>query len=477
MIPANHSAAAAGHPDSAEAALAYLSAGGGETVRRPLLEAFVDRARRCCSSSSGTRRSPSSWRTTPTTTPSFQVRGRSVDRCFRHPSILRCSGTGRSACGSSTFPSMSPSCSAASTRRRPASRRQRSGGHAGRALVGALLRGCLDHGVRVVTGVRGAAAPHRRRGRHRCLGVERNGRMGVPRREGRRARVRRLRVGPRSRHTVLPCVRAGAGDSRCRRGRSPDGDGDGRGPRRDGRSLVVADDPSARRALRRSYPFAHGREPALLPAVLRGERIGRRFTKRRRATTTSGATSWQSTRNGRVPRTARRGSCSTPCTGGPTARVRGPGRPRPGLARTLPRFWALAGHHGIDPDGLDTTVAAFNQYRGRAKTPSSTAARAYALSKGDRSQDGVFRTLGPVETLPSTRWSSTRERLAPVAAPSRTRVAACWMCGTHPSPGCSPAATSPRRQPGCSIPAPAGRSVPRSRSAISRAELPRRRAT
>ena len=79
----------------------------------------------------------------------------------------------------------------------------------------------------------------------------------------------------------------------------------------------------------------------------------------------------------------------------------GPGDPDPDWLAPFPTLEALALHHGIDPAGLVATVAEFNADVARGHDPRfHRGASRYALSKGDRAHEGIERTLGPIVEPP-----------------------------------------------------------------------------
>jgi len=154
-IPANHRAAAAGCADTAEAALAYLHAGGGDALNAPLLEAFV---------ASG----PTMLRFLEERAPMTFYIANDTDY---HPELPGARRVGRSVLPSPFDPTplaawaervrgvdlpLDVAEALGSLNPAPAGDDERSSERwtRGRALVGALLHGCLEHGVRVLTGHR-----------------------------------------------------------------------------------------------------------------------------------------------------------------------------------------------------------------------------------------------------------------------------------------------------------------------------------
>ncbi len=79
----------------------------------------------------------------------------------------------------------------------------------------------------------------------------------------------------------------------------------------------------------------------------------------------------------------------------------GPAAEDPEWLRPFPTLDALAVAHGIDPVGLVATVAEFNADVARGEDRRFHRGKSrYVLSKGDRAQEGLARTLGPIELPP-----------------------------------------------------------------------------
>lgn len=79
----------------------------------------------------------------------------------------------------------------------------------------------------------------------------------------------------------------------------------------------------------------------------------------------------------------------------------GPDDPDPNWLRPFATPEALAAAHGIDADGLRETLRVWNEDVARGRDRAfGRGESAYALSKGDRAQTGLARTLGPIDTPP-----------------------------------------------------------------------------
>ena len=79
----------------------------------------------------------------------------------------------------------------------------------------------------------------------------------------------------------------------------------------------------------------------------------------------------------------------------------GPDDPDPRWLVPFSDLSALARHYGIDGEALVATIATFNEHAAAGRDPEfHRGESAYALSKGDRTKEGVFRTLGPVSEPP-----------------------------------------------------------------------------
>jgi hypothetical protein len=407
-IAANHCAAAAGCDDSPGASLAYLCAGGGDTVDRPLLEAFVASGAEVLRQIEA--HSPARFYLANDTDyhpelPGALIRGHSVLPAPFDPAAL---GTWANlvrrvdvaldvaeALGSVNPPEEAPSVTGPSP---PEERWAR-----GRALVGALLQGCLERGVRVRTDCR---ARQLATADGAVVGVD------VATRDG------ELRFGAR-RGVILASggfewdsdlVRRFLPASLEAPGTSPGAEGDGlRMAMAVGAGLGSMAEawwsPMIRVPGERFEGEAYSRmavSQRLYPRSIVVNTSGRRFGNE--------ALSYHDVGRQLMAIDAERGRCGnrpawlvfdaayrrtygTACVG--------PADPDPAWLVAFDDLRGLAHHHGIDADGLVATVAAFNEHAAAGRDPDfQRGESAYSLSKGDRSAAGVFRTLGPIAEAP-----------------------------------------------------------------------------
>jgi succinate dehydrogenase/fumarate reductase flavoprotein subunit len=406
-IAANHCAAAAGFDDSPEAALAYLCDGGGETVNRPLLEVFVASGASVLRELE--RHSPITFYLANDTDyhpelPGGMRVGRSVLPAPFDPAplgpwarLIRSVDMPldiAEALGSLNPPEAAPSAARSSDSGERWTR--------GRALVGSLLCACLDRGVRVLTG-------HRARRLQTTAGavtgveavaggdVRIAARRGVVLASGGFEWDRDLMA-----HFLPGMVEAP--------GTAPGAEGDGlRMAMAVGAGLGSMSEawwsPMLRVPGERFEGEVYSRmvvSQRLYPRSLVVNASGRRFGNEAKSyhdvgrdlmTIDSGRGRGANQPAWLVYDAAYRHSYGTACIG--------PADPDPPWLRPFDDLRQLADHHGIDADGLAATVSLFNRHAENGVDPEyHRGESAYALSKGDRTKDGVFRTLGPVADPP-----------------------------------------------------------------------------
>lgn len=403
-IPANHCAAAAGCPDSAAEALAYLCAGGGERVRRAHLEVFVD---------SG----PRMLRFVEQHSAVQFVLGNDTDY---HPELPGGKDRGRSLIPAPFDPvrlgSLAPQvrhvdlpvdvAEAYGSVNPP--REQPSGNGPtpwtrGRALVGGLVAGCVDLDVRFVTGARVRELLVEG---GRVCGVRVETDEGARTLTARRAVV--LASGGFEWDTDL--VASFLAASIPAPGSPPSMEGDGlRMAVALGAALGSMSEawwsPMIQVPGERYDGHVHSRmvvSQRLYPRSIVVNRSGQRFTNEAKSYHDVGRDlmaidsedgvcanrpAWL------VYDAVYRRSYGTACIG--------PDDEDPEWLTPFPTLDALALHHGIDPARLVATVEEFNADVAQGYDPRfHRGASRYALSKGDRAQEGIERTLGPIAEPP-----------------------------------------------------------------------------
>lgn len=81
--------------------------------------------------------------------------------------------------------------------------------------------------------------------------------------------------------------------------------------------------------------------------------------------------------------------------------TRFPGDPVPGWLISAPTVRELAGKIEVDPDGLENTIARFNENVARGEDPDFGRGKSlYDLYYGDTSREGALKTLGPIDQAP-----------------------------------------------------------------------------
>lgn len=407
-VPANHLAAATGVGDVPADALAYLTAGGGPTAKRFLLEAFVaagDRMLQFLEADTAGGFYLANDGDYHAEAEGGRARGRSVLPLPFDPSRLgTVAGQVRSVDAAidiaEAYGSLNPPEDV------PPHGRPSGGVEAwtrGRALVGSLLSGCLAHGVMVRT---------RHRGRRlltegeRVVGVEVEGPEG--------------RLVARASAAVVLASGGFEWNAQLVAGFLPAPlDAPASLPACEGDGLLMAMGVGAALAsmahawwspvLRIPGETYEGRPYArmvvsqrLYPHSIAVGGDGRRFTDEAQSYHDFGATlmvldhrtggcahrpAWL------VFDDAYRRRYGTACVA--------PGDDDPPWLVPFGRIDDLARHHGIDPAGLAETVSEFNRTAAEGSDPVFGRGRSlYSRQKGDRSEEGVRRTLGPLESPP-----------------------------------------------------------------------------
>ena len=405
-LPANHLAAAAGYADSREEALRYLVAGGGETANTALLEAFVDTA-------------PRMLRFLEDSTPTGFYLARDTDY---HAELAGGKEIGRSILPMAFDPA-SLGVWAGLIREQEApldiaeaygslNRAEDAPGGPpydakkwtrGRALVGALVAGCLDRGVVFATGHR---ARRLLREHERVTGLDVEKADGSLRLIGSKGVI--LASGGFEWDAALvsqflPAPLEAPGSP-------PSIEGDGlRMAMAAGAGLGSMAEAWWSPMIRIPGEIYDGCalsrmavSQRLYPRSIMVNQAGERFTNEAQSYHDVGGVLMSIDRGlGRCPHRpawlifdARyRRHYGVACVA--------PAAPDPPWLVPFATLETLALHYGIDDAVLVRTVAAFNRHAVAGHDPVFRRGETlYSWSKGDRSQEGVFRTLGPIDTPP-----------------------------------------------------------------------------
>ncbi len=406
-IPVNHHAAEAGTADSAQEALAYLRAGGGGTERADLLEAFVATG-------------AAMLRFVETASPLRFVLG---PQCDYHPELPGGKRAGRSLVPAAIDPSaLGPWSARVRASDLPLDLAEQYGSLSpvsalsasealdgprwigGRALVGGLLQACLARGVRLRVECRARRLVVGEGGR--IIGVECEGAEGRVRLTARRAVVLATGGFEWSRELVerfLPAPLEAPGSPPCLEG--------------DGLRMAMAVG-AALGSMAEAWwspmfcvpgeqqdgsPYARMVvSQRLYPRSIVVNRAGRRFANEAKSyhdfgrdlMTIDSAASRPANRPAWLVYDAvyrrRYGTASV-----------GPQDPDPPWLLPFATIDALAAACGIDAAGLRVTLHAWNEDVASGRDRQfGRGESAYALSKGDRAQQGLARTLGPIDTPP-----------------------------------------------------------------------------
>lgn len=406
-IPVTPQAAAAGAPDSEAEALAYLRAGGGGTERTDLLEAFVATGASMLGAVEDA--SPLRFVLGPQSDyhpdlPGGKLAGRSLVPAAYDPTPLGPLGERVRA---STLPldraeqygSLSPVAVPS-----PSEGPRWIGG---RALVGGLLQAALERGVKLRIGCRARRLLVGEGGRIVGVeGVEGDPASGRVRLAARRAVVLATGGFEWSRELVerfLPAPLEAPGSPPCLEGdglRMAMAVGAGLGAMAEAWWSPMFRVPGE---TQEGAPFARMVvSQRLYPHSIVVNRAGRRFANEAKSYHDFGrdlmAIDSAALRPANRPAwlvydAVYRRRYGTACIG--------PQDPDPAWLKPFATPEALAAAHGIDAAGLRETLAAWNEDVARGRDRAfGRGESAYALSKGDRAQTGLARTLGPIDTPP-----------------------------------------------------------------------------
>jgi 3-oxosteroid 1-dehydrogenase len=402
-VGANHLAAAAGCTDTPDETLAYLSAGGGDHVRRDLLEAFVDagpRMLRFVEQHSPVRFSLGNDTDYHPELPGGKERARSVipvpfdpGRLGSLAALVRYVDLPVDI--AEAFGSLNPPREPSGDGPPPWTR--------GRALVGGLVAGCLDYNVRFTIGARA---------RQLLTGGGRVGGVRVEQEGGAYEVTARCAVVLASggfewnKDLVASFLPA----SIPAPGSPPSMEGDGlRMAMALGAALGSMNEawwsPMIQVPGEHYEGHVHSRmvvSQRLYPRSIVVNRSGRRFTNEAKSYHDVGRDlmsidSEEGTYANRpawlVYDAVYRQRYGTACIG--------PLDEDPAWLKPFSTLDGLALHHGIHPAGLAATVDRFNADVACGRDPLfHRGSSRYALSKGDRGQDGIHRTLGPIVEPP-----------------------------------------------------------------------------
>jgi 3-oxosteroid 1-dehydrogenase len=405
-IPANHLAEQAGLPDSAEEAFGYLCAGGGDTINRPLLRRFsdeADRVLRFIETHSPARFTLGKDGDYHSEIPGGKEIGRSVIPTPFDPASL---GTWASRVRATSLPldiaeiygSLNWSAHAAHA---PVQDPQREYWTRGRSLIGSLLAGCLAAGVRVLTEHR-AIQLAADRGRVTGVLCEASAGMSIAARRG----------------VVLTCggfewdaalTHAFLGASLEAPASPPSMEGDGlRMAMAMGASLDSMSEAWWSPMLKIPGETYEGRPHSrmavsqrLYPRSIIVNKAGERFMNE--------ATSYHDA-GGKLKTVdhSKGGPAHCPAWLIFDHKYRmkygiasvGPHDPDPDWLRPYASLADLSQGASIDP-ALLHTIRSFNRHAEEGRDPAfRRGENPYALSKGDRANDGALRTLGPINAPP-----------------------------------------------------------------------------